>query len=121
MPTQTYFGVFENRDNVAREFERGMGYRYRDTFVIAEDFPTDAEIRFALYDCPPYEGQALVVYERDGQLFEVNGSHCSCYGLEGQWTPELTSPAALAIRNVKWMPEDALLRYRELFPESERG
>ena len=21
-------------------------------------------------------------------LFEVNGSHCSCYGLEGQWDVE---------------------------------
>lgn len=25
------------------------------------------------------------------ELFEVNGGHCSCYGFEGQWTPEKTT------------------------------
>ena len=24
-------------------------------------------------------------------LYEVHGSHCSCYGFEGQWTPEETT------------------------------
>jgi hypothetical protein len=32
-----------------------------------------------------------VIYEKDGQLYEVHGGHCSCYGLEGQWSPEETS------------------------------
>lgn len=27
----------------------------------------------------------------DGKLYEVNGSHCSCYGFEGQWSPEETT------------------------------
>jgi|SRR5579862_192258 len=26
-----------------------------------------------------------------GALFEVSGSHCSCYGFEDQWTPESTT------------------------------
>jgi hypothetical protein len=28
----------------------------------------------------------------------VNGSHCSCHGLEGQWEPEETSMKALEHR-----------------------
>lgn len=31
------------------------------------------------------------LFERDGKLYEVNGSHCSCYGFEGQWKPEETT------------------------------
>lgn len=27
----------------------------------------------------------------DGKLYEVHGSHCSCYGFEGQWEPTETT------------------------------
>ena len=37
------------------------------------------------------EGKAWVLLEKEGKLFEVNGSHCSCYGLEGQWEPKQVS------------------------------
>lgn len=33
------------------------------------------------------------------QLFEVSGSHCSCYGFEGQFTPELTDRKYLKSEN----------------------
>lgn len=33
----------------------------------------------------------LMQHVRTGELFEVRGSHCSCYGFEGQFTPEATS------------------------------
>lgn len=34
----------------------------------------------------------LLLRDRNSKaLFEVHGSHCSCYGYEGQFTPELTS------------------------------
>lgn len=36
-------------------------------------------------------GYAFVLFERDGVLYEVNGTHCSCYGLENQWDPEETT------------------------------
>lgn len=29
-----------------------------------------------------------MLFEKDGKLYEVNGGHCSCYGLEGQWNPD---------------------------------
>lgn len=58
-------------------------------------------------DLTPYE--ILIAYESVGswgcdsssffllrnkktkKLYEVHGSHCSCYGFEGQWKPEETS------------------------------
>jgi hypothetical protein len=47
----------------------------------------DTNILFASYGQDNYSGDAFVLFERDGKLFEVNGSHCSCYGLEGQFNP----------------------------------
>lgn len=45
-------------------------------------------ILFASYSSANYSGDAWVLFETEGKLFEVNGGHCSCYGLEGQWSPE---------------------------------
>ncbi|HEY9819096.1 MAG TPA: hypothetical protein V6D20_25285 [Candidatus Obscuribacterales bacterium] len=42
---------------------------------------------FAAYDNGGYEGDAVVIISEDGETFSVvEGSHCSCYGLEGQWS-----------------------------------
>ena len=48
----------------------------------------DIKILFASYSYENYSGDAFVLFSKDGELFEVNGSHCSCYGLEYQWSPE---------------------------------
>lgn len=48
----------------------------------------DVNILFASYGCANYSGDAWVLFEQKGKLYEVNGGHCSCYGLEGQWEPE---------------------------------
>lgn len=37
----------------------------------------------------PYEGYAFVLFKgTDGKYYEVYASHCSCFGLEGQWDPD---------------------------------
>ena len=59
---------------------------------------TDAEILISEYE-GGYDGVAFVLYRKNGKLFEVNGSHCSCFGLEGQWAPEETSFGVLLNRN----------------------
>ncbi|AMQ66494.1 integrase [Bacillus phage Shbh1] len=59
---------------------------YEDDEVL-EYFKGD-NILFASYGYANYSGDAWVLFERDGKLFEVNGGHCSCHGLEGQWEPE---------------------------------
>ncbi len=48
----------------------------------------NVHILFASYGYENYVGQAWVLFEQDGKLYEVNGGHCSCHGLEGQWEPE---------------------------------
>lgn len=60
----------------------------------------DKTVLFASYVQESYEGYAFVLFRdaQDGQLYEVNGSHCSCFGLEGQWDPEPTFLAALENR-----------------------
>lgn len=55
-------------------------------------------ILFASYGYENYQGDAFVLFEQDGKLYEVNGSHCSCYGLEGQWDAEETTVEAIAHR-----------------------
>lgn len=60
---------------------------------VASEFSVELDLRevtilYADYECGNYEGWAFVLFEQDGKLYEVNGSHCSCYGLEGQWEPD---------------------------------
>ena len=103
---QKYFGLFSSRDNVAAEFNAGTGSRWDDDFVPADDFPTDDEILLAWYEYENCSGDAFVIFERDGKVFEVNGGHCSCYGLEDQWAPEETSWAALAKKDFYRQPTE---------------
>jgi len=58
----------------------------------------DVNILFAAYGYANYSGDAFVLFEQNGKLYEVNGSHCSCYGLEDQWCTEETSLEALEFR-----------------------
>jgi hypothetical protein len=72
----------------------------KQTLAIQFDSPIieSKNILFASYGCECYEGNAFVLFEEDGKLFEVNGGHCSCYGLEGQFEPEETHLEALKYR-----------------------
>ena len=81
-----FFGDFTDRESVLRQFD-----------VKEEDF-VNSEIIFAIYSCEGYEGSAFVLFKKDESLFEVNGGHCSCYGLEGQFEPEETTVEALRYR-----------------------
>jgi hypothetical protein len=58
-------------------------------------------ILFASYGQDNYQGDAWVLFEENGKLFEVNGSHCSCFGLEGQWEEEEVVLAELENRLTK--------------------
>lgn len=82
-----FFNGFENKEDIARRFE-----------IPVSDLD-DCEILFASYGGYAYEGDALVIFRgKDGNLYEVHGAHCSCYGLEGNWEPEITSFEALRHR-----------------------
>lgn len=97
-----YFEDWENREDVAREFFYNC-WDDEGNYVIPDDFPSEEEILFAYYGREYYTGSAFVLFQRNGKLYEVNGSHCSCYGLENQWEPEETSWDALAMRKWDWI------------------
>ncbi len=67
-------------------------------FYMYEGKYKDVNILFASYSESNYSGDAFVLLEKSGKLYEVNGSHCSCYGLEDQWELEETSLSALKFR-----------------------
>lgn len=87
-----YYGDFSSRQNVIDEF-----FPYNES-TPPEGFPTEEAILIAYYDRESYEGTANVFFTRDGKLYEVSGGHCSCYGLEDQWTPTEVTWEALAMR-----------------------
>lgn len=69
----------------------------KDKNALAEKHKGE-RILFASYTYEGYEGSAWVLFTKGGKLYEVSGSHCSCYGLEGQWEPQETSLKALEMR-----------------------
>jgi len=111
-----YLNNWEDKIDVIGDFEdiflSGKEYRAKDAPYANEKYwaekvglMRDAEKRyeginilFASYGTGNYEGDAFVLYEQEGKLYEVNGSHCSCYGLEGQWEGELTTLESLSYR-----------------------
>ncbi len=85
-----WVGNFSTCENIEAEFDL-----HPHDSVIYKDW----EVLFADYDCPPYEGSAFVILrDPEGNLQEAHGSHCSCMGLEGQWSPEVTDVEALKMR-----------------------
>jgi hypothetical protein len=86
---QRYFGQWHGVADVLESFEAG------------QEPIQDEHIIYAAYDHECYEGSAMVLFQKDGTLYEVSGSHCSCYGLEGKWQPEPVTWDQLAMRNVE--------------------
>lgn len=75
--------LFDTPDNVYREFQ---DYSEREK----SELPSNLVLLYADYTYEDYSGDAYVLgYNKEKkQFFEVHGSHCSCYGLEGQWDEE---------------------------------
>jgi hypothetical protein len=68
-------------------------------FEIPSDQLANSTVLLASYAYRDYSGNAFVLFQTgQGQLFEVNGGHCSCHGLEDQWIPEETNIDALLHR-----------------------
>ena len=90
---------------------KGDGFNSLDKKGIAEQFQIeeaeldDCEILYANYSLGYYEGSALIVFQKEGKLYEVNGSHCSCFGLEGMWEPEETTKEILLNRPSFYMSD----------------
>ena len=85
-----YLGNFADREDLMSNFN------------IQESDLEGCRILFAAYENESYEGYAMVIFSKDGKLYEVNGSHCSCHGLKQQWEPEETSIEALKLRRYSY-------------------
>jgi len=89
---KVYFGEFSDWTDVSESFSH-IDWSFDGTYEqrlerAKRAIPQPDEVIFAGYDVPGYEGYARVVYRNGDRYFQVTGSHCSCYGLEGQWEPE---------------------------------
>lgn len=74
-----------------------------------------SEVLLAWYGGGAWDGEAMVIYKSKGKLYEVTGSHCSCYGLEGQWDPVEVSYKTLAMREPSpWQDEEYTEAYKEM-------
>ena len=101
-----YFGNWKNREEMISEF---VSYRAEDgTRKSAFD---GAEILIASYVTGSWEGDGYVLMRKEGQLLELEGGHCSCYGMEDVWPPQATTVEALKKRKVPmWRDEDEDVR-----------
>lgn len=65
-------------------------YNYNSDCYEYEKLPENILILYDHYTYEDYSGYGHVIcFDTDkNSFFEVFGSHCSCYGLEGQWEPE---------------------------------
>lgn len=77
--------------------KQGLEAMQRD-FQIDDAALKGVRVLLASYGYQSDSGDAFVLFRRGGKLWEVNGSHCSCYGLEGQWDPSEVTKEELTHR-----------------------
>lgn len=88
------------------------------------DDPEPDEILYASYEHEYYEGWSTVIYRNGDNIYYNYASHCSCYGLEGQWDPEEYSAELflLAYENGRWkIPESVVSRVKEFLENKYNG
>jgi hypothetical protein len=80
-----FLNDWSNKKEVFNDFNEEKYDYESDSYIIKNPIDEDINILFASYGNANYSGDAWVMFEKEGKLFEVSGGHCSCYGLEGQW------------------------------------
>lgn len=86
-----------------------------ENFYIGEAAISGFSVLVASYTYECYSGSAYVLLRENatGDYFEVHASHCSCYGLEDQWSPEKADPEEILhrINNGSWGEEHKIADY----------
>lgn len=103
--TLPFIDGFDSIEECFREFE-------------VEPKARNVEVLIAVYDCPQYEGSATVVFVKDGAAYVVDGAHCSCYGLEGQWKPERVESIEELRMRTRFSSNEALQVALDAFEEN---
>ena len=77
-----------------------------DAFNVGDDERRTVVIEFATYEQEGYgDGSACVIFRQGSGLFSIEASHCSCNGLDDQWSPTSTTQEALRLMLDKgWKP-----------------
>lgn len=103
-----FLNDWQNKTDVLTDFAGDPYIWDKEKELKFREEKKDINILFASYHYMNYEGDAWVLFEKDGVLYEVNGGHCSCYGLEGQWEPDEVSLNELEHRllNGTWGEDD---------------
>jgi len=85
---KTFIEIVNSKSVFLNDWQDVTQEKIFDYFEVGSEEVAGVKILFASYTYEDYSGDAFVLFIKDGKLFEVNGAHCSCYGLEGQWQPE---------------------------------
>ena len=110
--TDKYWGSWSGYEKMKEDWT-GSHYSPKPT---PSDFPGEDEVLFANYGGGGYDGYGFVLWEHDGKLYQNHGSHCSCNGLDDQWSPSETTWKALAMwePNPYEMEKDAIAAFKRL-------
>ena len=85
-------GEFLSREDQISEYNEYQGGKYNSNTGAYEypALPDNLIIFWSRYTYEDYQGDGDVWgYNTEKEMFfNVTGSHCSCYGLEGQWDEE---------------------------------
>jgi hypothetical protein len=87
-----YFGIFTDYEELCLQYNISPE-------DIPASFPRPEEVVAAEYQYQDWNGDAYILFERDGVPYEVYSSHCSCYGLSWEEDdPEETTWGTLVAR-----------------------
>lgn len=84
MTEQVYFDNWTKWADVSNDFSNGYSWNMPAVPAI----PEPEEVLLAAYSYEDYSGDAFVIYRQGDKYYTNEGGHCSCHGLEGQWSPE---------------------------------
>ena len=84
--------------------EKEIKEKIAQDFDIAEEHLRDAEIMIAYMSEGSWgcDSDAFIVFRKDGVLYEAHGSHCSCFGFEGQWEPGPIESIEAVLKRSDW-------------------
>lgn len=97
METLPIYDGFENWQDVAVNFNTGYAWDDEAKAAALIKIPEPEEVIIAADNQEGYEGDAWIVYRNGEKYYEVEGSHCSCMGFEGQFDPQEYENAELLL------------------------
>lgn len=87
--TKPYYGWFDNWASVQSNYNMNEAEPDEVHLADYEDWPDIG-----------YNGDSMVIYRRGSKWYLNMGGHCSCYGLEDQWSPDEYDTLEQAIRGI---------------------